>query len=285
MTIDNIYPSPLLFPTSLPSTPYIMKALRPSSTPPGFYLRAPAYKLRQTFVTLPTPHLQTLIATRTLPYPSRSIYSIIADVPSYPLFLPYCTGSKVTRWSNPDSQGQKWPEEAELRIGWKGIEEKFRSRIYCVPGKVVEAVAGRTKTSLRKEDVAHHNDPPVSPSEEPGSSNGPFGLPLSLNPRDGMFTHLLSRWTLRRIPYQPPPLRGKLQEEKTDAESKECTEVNLAIEFQFQNPVYSAMSSAVADSVAGVLIEAFEGRVRSVLGTKERLAETESIQKGYGRKR
>lgn len=113
--------------------------------------------------------------------------------------------------------------------------------------------------------MAHHNHHPPPPEEEKKDGSAGFGLPFSLGPSDGMFTHLLSRWTLRSIPYQPPPSEGSRQEAKADAESKEHTEVNLAIEFQFQNPVYSAMSSAVADSVAGVLINAFEGRVRSVL--------------------
>ncbi|KAF4921014.1 Coenzyme Q-binding protein COQ10-like protein [Colletotrichum viniferum] len=44
------------------------------------------------------------------------------------------------------------------------------------------------------------------------------------------------------------------------------TEVNLVIRFQFANPLYSAVSAAVSDKVAGVMIQAFEKRVKSVLG-------------------
>ncbi|KAJ0381628.1 hypothetical protein COL26b_000306 [Colletotrichum chrysophilum] len=44
------------------------------------------------------------------------------------------------------------------------------------------------------------------------------------------------------------------------------TEVDLVIRFQFANPLYSAVSAAVSDKVAGVMIQAFEKRVKGVLG-------------------
>lgn len=226
-----------------------MKALRISLPP---YQLRPSYKLpsqtsRRSFI---ASRLQTITASRTLPYPSPAIYAIIADVPQYSSFLPYCTSSTVTAWSNPDRDGHKWPEEAELRVGWGGIEETFRSRIYCVPGRVVEAVAGRTRTGLEAEELRHHRHREAfSPSGE-GVVAG-----------EGVFTHLLSRWTVRPLSERQILLRGQ----DGEGMGKDHTEVSLAIEFQFTNPIYSAMSSAVADSVAGVLIEAFEKRVREVL--------------------
>ena len=44
------------------------------------------------------------------------------------------------------------------------------------------------------------------------------------------------------------------------------TEVRLDIRFQFVNPLYAAVSSAVSDKVAGLMIEAFEKRAREQLG-------------------
>ncbi|GJC82181.1 coenzyme Q-binding protein COQ10, mitochondrial [Colletotrichum liriopes] len=44
------------------------------------------------------------------------------------------------------------------------------------------------------------------------------------------------------------------------------TEVDLVIKFQFANPLYSAVSAAVSEKVAGVMIQAFEKRVKAVLG-------------------
>jgi coenzyme Q-binding protein COQ10 len=229
-----------------------MKVLRISTPlyPPLYRVRAPQKLPPQTFRRrFIAPPLQTLTASSTLPYPSPAIYAIIADVPQYSSFLPYCTASTVTAWSNPDRDGRKWPEEAELRVGWGGIEETFRSRIYCVPGRVVEAVAGRTRTGLGAEEVQHHRH---------GES---FSGDETVAATEGIFTHLLSRWTVRPFSERQMILKGLGGE----GMGKEHTEVSLAIEFQFTNPIYSAMSSAVADSVAGVLIEAFEKRVREVL--------------------
>ena len=202
------------------------------------------------FVTLPT---QTLTASRTLPHPSLAIYAIIADVDKYSSFLPYCVSSKVTCWSRPDKEGNKWPSEAELVVGWNGIEQSFTSRVFCVPGRIVEAIGGSTATTLRKEDIEHHYD---DEGKQSARSDGEG---------QSILTHLLTRWTVRPFPYKPPPLREPAQEDKTEQPTKDHTEVSLAIEFQFSNPIYSAMSGAVADKVAGAMIEAFEARVRRLL--------------------
>lgn len=129
-------------------------------------------------------------------------------------------------------------------VGWKGLEETFRSKIYCVPGSIVEAVGGRGVTTLRKDLIQHHQD-------DSQSANSAV--------ENGILTQLLTRWTVRKFPYKPPP------DESAGHPSKEHTQVNLTIEYQFANPMYSAMSGAVADKVAGAMIEAFEGRVKAVL--------------------
>jgi coenzyme Q-binding protein COQ10 len=148
----------------------------------------------------------------------------------------------VTRWSAPDAvTGAKWPSEAELEVGWKGISEQFTSRIYCVPGKVVEALGGSTETALPRNDIKHHF---VGGQKERPNARA-----------ESVLSHLSTKWTVKDA------IGGRQGEE---------TDVHLAIEFQFANPIYSAMSSAVADRVAGYMIEAFEGRVKEVLGKGKR---------------
>jgi coenzyme Q-binding protein COQ10 len=211
--------------------------------PPRFAIQKPPHRtfLPNPFGDSSSQPIQTLSASRTLPYPRAAIYTIIADVSSYSSFLPFCTTSTVTRWSAPDATGKKWPSEASLTVGWSGIEEAFLSRIYCVPGRVVESVGGASETSLRDEDIRHHlqGQPPRKP--DAGSDSQ-------------ILTHLLSRWTLE------PVAGAGGREEQTD--------VQLELSFAFANPLYSAMSSAVTPKVAGVMIEAFEKRVHSVLGKK-----------------
>ncbi|KAI9865927.1 MAG: hypothetical protein M1813_001894 [Trichoglossum hirsutum] len=185
-----------------------------------------------------TPGIQTLHANRTLPYPSAALYEIVADIESYSFFLPYCLSSSVSRWSSPSAHGSKrWPTEAELRIGWGGLDERFVSRVLCTPGSVVEAISGNTQTA------ASH--------------------PLETGPptcaENSLFTHLLTRWTIRPCPYKPHRREGGV------FLAKEQTEVDLDIEFQFANPIYSALSKAAVPKVASMMIEAFEGRVKELL--------------------
>ncbi|KAL1986752.1 hypothetical protein VTN96DRAFT_5617 [Rasamsonia emersonii] len=64
---------------------------------------------------------------------------------------------------------------------------------------------------------------------------------------EGLFNYLSTRWEL--IPIK-------------EGEQHKETRVQLEIRFRFQNPLHTAMMSAVEDKVAGVMIEAFERRIR-----------------------
>jgi coenzyme Q-binding protein COQ10 len=177
---------------------------------------------------------QTLTAHRILPYPSAPIYSIIADVPSYASFLPYCQRSDITHWSSPDAlYHRRWPSEGKLTSGFGGITESFRSRVYCVPGRYVESVGGDTETSLSRNEIAHH----LEGSEAGGGRSGGD---------NGLLKHLRSKWTIEDL-------------------GKDKTGVTLALEFAFANPFYAALSGGVAPKVADVMIRAFEKRVGELL--------------------
>lgn len=179
---------------------------------------------------------QTLTASRILPYPAKVIYDTISDVSSYSAFIPYCQSSVVTKSSKPADNGKSYPEEAKLTIGFNGdVSEEFWSRVYCQPERVVEAISGLTESSLQPGEVPHHNARP-SADQDPTRN-------------ESVLTHLATKWTLQ----------------KSDAPGKETTEVNLAIEYQFANPVYGALSAAAAPKVAEKMIEAFENRVKAVV--------------------
>lgn len=202
---------------------------------------------------------QTLTAQRTLPFPSTVVYDIISDVASYSQFLPYCRDSTVTKYSEPAQDGKKYPEEAKLVIGFnEHISEEFTSRVYCVPGKVVEAVSGNMKSSLSGEEIAHHSARPA-PDQDPSR-------------KDTVMAHLLARWSLKPYHYKPPPTSAihkddahKNTAETNPVRSQDKTEVNLAIEFQFSNPMYAAVAGGVAPKIAEKMIEAFEKRVKEVM--------------------
>ncbi|KAK0392201.1 hypothetical protein NLU13_1699 [Sarocladium strictum] len=169
---------------------------------------------RRSFITLPSSPTQHLSARRTLPYPPAPLYDLISDIDSYHTFVPYCSHSAVTSWSDPDPQNanRRWPVLADLHVGWGGFEEVFTSRLRCVPGKSVEAVSG---------------------GEGKDAST--------------VFKSLVTRW-------------------EVEGKGEERTDVRLDIRFQFVNPLYAAVSSAVSDKIAGMMIEAFEKRAREQLG-------------------
>ena len=179
---------------------------------------------------------QTITATRTLPYNNAEIFDVICDVASYKHFYPFCIESVVTKSSEPAaSNGKTYPEEAKLVVGFKDVgREEFWSRVYCVPETVVEALSGRSETTLSESEIQHHNPRPEA-GRDPTR-------------RDDVLSHLWTRWSLR------PRQNGRE------------TEVNLAIKMQFANPVYAALSQAAVPKAADKMIEAFQKRLETVLG-------------------
>ncbi len=223
------------------------------------------------FVTPPwsEPETQTLTASRTLSYPASALYDIVADVEAYSTFLPYCRGSRVTRWSDVDEThgGRRWPHEAEIRVGWSGYEEVIVSEVFCQAPYVIEAVIGDARKTIPDADLPHYHLPSSPSSSSSSSTQPPSQDPHPSRAKDTtLLQSLYTRWTLRPFPYKPPahadnPLHGEAK-----APAHEQTDVSLEIRFQFANPIYTAMSKAVAPKVASAMVEAFARRVRDVLG-------------------
>tara|TARA_R110002124_G_scaffold64985_2_gene177695 strand:- start:505592 stop:506032 length:441 start_codon:yes stop_codon:yes gene_type:complete len=77
---------------------------------------------------------------RTLPYSQEELYKLVADVVSYPDFLPWCVACRVT-------SRKEDVILADLVIGYKMVREKFSSRVTLDPyNKVhVEYLSGPMK--------------------------------------------------------------------------------------------------------------------------------------------
>ncbi|KAL8947725.1 MAG: hypothetical protein Q9222_006021, partial [Ikaeria aurantiellina] len=148
--------------------------------------------------------LQTLTASRILPYPRSALYNLIADIPSYPSFLPYCRSSQITSRSRPDpTHSQTWPHTADLRIGWGPYDETFKSRIYCVPYHTLEACAGSASPTISESELPHYDIRANNKDSE----------------KHDLFTSLLTRWTLSEFPFKPSPPDGPPQEGNAEARS------------------------------------------------------------------
>ena len=64
--------------------------------------------------------------TRKLPYTAQEMYDLVADVESYPKFLPWCAAARI-RSVTPD--GTKEVMDADLVISFKVFRERFTSRV------------------------------------------------------------------------------------------------------------------------------------------------------------
>ena len=68
-----------------------------------------------------------------------------------------------------------------------------------------------------------------------------------------VFKTLVARWHLKPLP---------------ETQYSASTEVNVTIKYQFANPLYAAVSGAISDKVAAMMIEAFEKRAIEQLGSR-----------------
>ncbi len=68
--------------------------------------------------------------TRHLPYTAQQMYDLVADVGSYPAFLPWCAAARVRRVI---PQGASQVMEADLVISFKVFRERFGSRVTLWP--------------------------------------------------------------------------------------------------------------------------------------------------------
>ncbi|KAI0408180.1 hypothetical protein F4802DRAFT_455678 [Xylaria palmicola] len=229
--------------------------------------RSPVRHLRRTFLSsiLSSASLppQVLTASRRLPYNHAALYDIIADIDSYSAFLPYCSSSRVTSWTaqrDPEF-GRRWPTRADLTAGWGGLEQTYTSRVLCLPGSVVEALSGDGARSGIPPDVLAR----YSLEDEPSSTSPSTVIGSGNDREEGVFKTLVTRWTVRPVADATPGGTGE-ETVARSARQTEWSDVNLNIRFQFANPLYGAVSSAVADKIAPIMIEAFVERAKKVLG-------------------
>ncbi|KAI0012850.1 hypothetical protein F4779DRAFT_614290 [Xylariaceae sp. FL0662B] len=218
----------------------------------------------RSFITLPTnaaPH--ELTAHRTLPYHHARLYELIADVDSYASFLPYCKSSRVTAWGAPVAHDgatgrRQWPTRGDLTAGWGAFEATYTSRVICVPALgVVEAISGpAARSGFSAAELARHGH---GLADDYGAGRGSGGG------GSGVFTSLVTRWTV-----VPDAARSSSSSSTTTTTTDCWSHVSLSIRYQFANPLYAAVSSAVADRVAPVMVEAFVGQARRVLGEPAR---------------
>ena len=73
--------------------------------------------------------------TRHLPYTPEQMFDLVADVPSYPEFLPWCAAA---RERGRRDEGPKTVVEADLVISFRVFRERFGSRVTLWPKERIE---------------------------------------------------------------------------------------------------------------------------------------------------
>jgi coenzyme Q-binding protein COQ10 len=68
---------------------------------------------------------------RVLPYSADQMFDLIADIPSYPEFLPWCAAARIRSVTPIGPQGSQ--VDADLVISFKLFREKFGSRVFLFP--------------------------------------------------------------------------------------------------------------------------------------------------------
>jgi coenzyme Q-binding protein COQ10 len=161
---------------------------------------------------------------------------VISSVEAYSQFLPFLTASTVTA-RDPETG---YPIQAFLTVGYGPLSETFTSRVICDVEKLtVEAKSG-----------ANYGKEVQDYQAVKSSSSGLGGFFPGAN--EGLFEYLMTRWEL--VPVSPGAQGGPL------------TKVNLEVRFEFRSQMHATLMSAVEGQMAGVMIEAFEKRIREVEG-------------------
>lgn len=87
--------------------------------------------------------MPTYAERRRLPYSAGQLYDLVADVESYPKFLPWCVAARIReRRDSPEGR----IELSDLVIGFKMLREKFTSRVTLGEGRIqVQYIEGPFK--------------------------------------------------------------------------------------------------------------------------------------------
>jgi len=79
---------------------------------------------------LPALLALTLVFKR---YSAKELYAVVADVSSYPKFVPFCIASRTDASALARAMQQKTVFEAELSVGFMSFKESYVSSVICVP--------------------------------------------------------------------------------------------------------------------------------------------------------
>jgi coenzyme Q-binding protein COQ10 len=105
--------------------------------------------------------MTSFATTRRVQHSAAQMFDLVADVESYPQFLPLCKALRVLQRSR---EGENQVFVAEMQVGYKAIRETFTTRVTCTPANhhiLVEYIDGpfrylKNSWSFRDNDAGGH---------------------------------------------------------------------------------------------------------------------------------
>jgi len=173
---------------------------------------------------------QTYHEEKIFPYTDRELYAVVADVASYPQFIPFCTGSRIEKSALQRAMQEKTEVDAELTVGFLNFKESYVSTVTCIPFKSVQARA---------------------------SSSTP------------LFKTLSTTWNFKgTTPTLSSPTTLSGIKSDTVAAHNYSTLVSFDLTYEFTNPIHAGISAAFFGQASKLTIKAFEDRCLAVYGTR-----------------
>ncbi|TFY60504.1 hypothetical protein EVG20_g7389 [Dentipellis fragilis] len=213
---------------------------------------------------------QTYHERKILPYTRSELYHVVADVASYPEFIPYCSGSRILKSTGPipsslppkrlaaDRSSAVVPPglvmDAELSVSFLSFRESYTSKVICFPRAL-------PLPSVRQAD-ASSSTPLFDTLKtlwrfQPASPQSPH--PTARDPP--VFDHDSASAALRS---------AGCATAQGAADSNGPTLLTLELSYAFANPLYAAVSSAFFGQISKQMIQAFEERCLAIYGPGKR---------------
>ncbi|OAV97101.1 hypothetical protein PTTG_05779 [Puccinia triticina 1-1 BBBD Race 1] len=142
-----------------------------------------------------------------VPYDRSQIYSVIVDVKSYPEFIPYCLSTRIIEPSTAQDQNQvnlaasheesgnafeEHEFEVFTRIGYKGFETDYHSRVICQPFDSVQVIAKPSTTFTKLTTTWKLSDHPSSSGSSSSDRLTRVQLDLSFKFKNPIHEYLLT---------------------------------------------------------------------------------------------
>lgn len=149
------------------------------------------------------------------------------------------------------------------------MDEVFRSKVYCVPNRLLEAVVGvGVRTTIPRGELPHYYYHGESPKRGVEENDGLVREGDRETAGSGLIRSLRARWTFqqRMNGREAAELRDFSKHSLEEGQAEVSTAVGLDVEVQFGgNPLYAVLAEGILDQVTRVMIDAFEKRAKEVL--------------------